>query len=165
MVQSITIDVVELEGEKLFKVNDLKFDKLDAIWGLEGGKLEIIRDGKILAQTSDIDWYGTHAETICFHGLAAPWRDVISGVAAKDFEVGDILKLSNIDDATNLEYEIRRSAIFTYGMESVFAKHHGQSIPIFGFLHEVGEELDDQTIEKFTTAPVIRFLSYTTRKR
>src|SRR5262245_3386885 len=92
----IEIDVVEHEGELLFKTEDLLFDQLETEYDFLEGELSIYRGGKLYDKTSHIFVIGTHAAHPAFCGLSQ--RGKRTGLpefqlASQSFQAGDKLCL------------------------------------------------------------------------
>lgn len=106
MHRIINLEVVIYKDRKLFQIQgeDILFDELDVLNAFCGGTLVVKRDGKLIEQTSEIEWrnapYGGMHN--CFHlgRFESGSEDTPSSIRAKDYQFGDkfILEFNSPED-------------------------------------------------------------------
>ncbi|MFC1608630.1 hypothetical protein ACFL16_03075 [Patescibacteria group bacterium] len=92
MQKQIEIHVKNLDDEKLFELDGLFFNRLDAHDILENGSLAIKKTRGNIKETATIGWYGTHGACVCFIGFRDHYAT--SAISPEQFEAGDTITIS-----------------------------------------------------------------------
>lgn len=157
----IKIGVVEHEGERFFKVDDVMFDLLNAYDEFVGGKLSIVRDGEIIDRTGGIYNIGSHDACPHFCGLdkffdKEDYRSrSVSSLSPGNFQAGDILLL---DIPATLNFDlvcmIKRSAQSFLAILEVFKEKNEMSL--MELRNSMNEKIGN-TAGEFSKVTIVRF--------
>lgn len=157
----IKIGVVEHEGERFFKVDDVIFDLLNAYDEFIGGKLSIVRDGEIIDRTGGIDNIGSHDACPHFCGLdkffdKEDYRSrSVSSLSPENFQVRDILLL-DIPENLNFDFVrmIKLSAQAFLAIIEAFKEK--KEMNLAELLNSTNEKMAS-TAGEFARATIVRF--------
>ena len=99
------ISVVKHKGELLFKCGDVLFNKLMAYDEFCGGKLKVLRKGKVVDETFSIAEFGTHGALTCFMGLSKTAKQFApSELRPSQFKEKDVLLLLDIKESKEFDF-------------------------------------------------------------
>lgn len=140
-MDKIIFQVVEVNGEKLFKVSGKKkilfLNKILPTW-FEGyyhcTKCQIIRNGE-LYDDGYVNYHGTHCATDYFFGFKIVIAEQMSSeILSESLELGDILEIENMDKPNCQSYasvnkfidHIVRFQKFSQSMDEFFKLNEGK---------------------------------------